>query len=51
MAEKVNDWNALTEIDEETIRLRVTRQTAIKAMFVHWIASLVSKAGRRTSTP
>ena len=22
MAEKVNDWNALTEIDEETIRLR-----------------------------
>jgi len=21
MAEKVNDWNALTEIDEETIRL------------------------------
>ena len=22
MAEKANDWNAITEIDEETIRLR-----------------------------
>ncbi len=25
MAEKANDWNAITEIDEETIRLRESK--------------------------
>ncbi len=29
MAEKVNDWNGLNEIDEETIRLREEMQPAI----------------------
>ena len=29
----------------------ITRQTAMNAMLVHWIASFVSNAGRRTSTP